>query len=58
EYQLMQTLSELAKMKKEYEKVNQAMSQVRFKGYGIVTPERSEIILDEPEVIKHGNKYG
>jgi len=58
EYQLMQTLSELAKMKAEYEKVNQAMSQVRFKGYGIVTPERSEIILDEPEVIKHGNKYG
>ena len=23
-----------------------------------MTPERSEIILDEPEVIKHGNKYG
>ncbi len=58
EYQLMQTLSELAKMKKEYEKVNQAMSQVRLKGYGVVTPERSEIMLDEPEVIKHGNKYG
>ena len=39
-------------------KVNNAMSQVRLKGYGVVTPERSEIILDEPEVIKHGNKYG
>ena len=58
EYQLMQTLSELANMRAEYEKVNQAMSQVRQKGYGVVTPERSEIILDEPEVIKHGNKYG
>ena len=58
EYQLMQTLSDLAKMRAEYEKVNQAMSQVRLKGYGVVTPERSEIILDEPEVIKHGNKYG
>ena len=50
--------SDLAKMRAEYEKVNQAMSQVRLKGYGVVTPERSEIILDEPEVIKHGNKYG
>ena len=58
EYQLMQTLSDLAKMRAEYEKVNSAMSQVRLKGYGVVTPERSEIILDEPEVIKHGNKYG
>ncbi|WP_333652955.1 stage IV sporulation protein A [Lacrimispora sp.] len=58
EYQLMQILSELAKMRTEYEKVNQAMNQVRMKGYGVVTPERSEILLDEPEVIKHGNKYG
>lgn len=58
EYQLMQTLCDLAKMRTEYEKVNQAMNQVRMKGFGVVTPERSEIILDEPEVIKHGNKYG
>ena len=58
EYQLMQTLSNLAKMKQEYEKVQNAVSQVRLRGYGVVTPERSEIILDEPQVIKHGNKYG
>lgn len=58
EYQLMQTLSNLASMRKEYEKVQNAMSQVRLRGYGVVTPERSEIILDEPQVIKHGNKYG
>lgn len=58
EYQLMQTLSNLAQMQKEYEKVQNAMSQVRLRGYGVVTPERSEIILDEPQVIKHGNKYG
>ena len=58
EYQLMQTLSSLAKMKQEYEKVQNAISQVRLRGYGVVTPERSEVILDEPQVIKHGNKYG
>lgn len=58
EYQLMQTLSSLAKMKEEYEKVQNAISQVRLKGYGVVTPDRSEIILDEPQLIKHGNKYG
>ena len=58
EYQLLQTLSGLADMQKEYEKVKNALAQVRMKGYGVVTPERSEIVLDEPQVIKHGNKYG
>lgn len=58
EYQLMQKLKDLASMQSEYNKVLNAMSQVRLKGYGVVTPERSEIVLDEPTVIKHGNKYG
>lgn len=58
EYQLMQTLARLAKLQKEYQKVQDAVSQVRLKGYGAVTPERSEILLDEPQVIRHGNKYG
>ena len=34
----MRTLSDLAKMRTEYEKVQNAMSQVRLKGYGVVTP--------------------
>lgn len=58
EYQLMQTLGNLSKMQKEYTKVQDALSQVRMKGYGAVMPERTEILLDEPQVIRHGNKYG
>lgn len=58
EYQLMQTLESLARMQKEYVKVQDALSQVRLKGYGAVTPERSEILLEDPQVIRHGNKYG
>lgn len=58
EYQLMQTLKNLASMHKEYEKVGNAVCQVRLKGYGVVTPDRSEIVLDEPQLIRHGNKYG
>lgn len=58
EYQLMQTLRRLAAMEREYEKVGDALSQVRLKGYGVVTPDRSEIVLDEPQLIHHGNKYG
>ena len=58
EYQLIHILKEFAKMRKEYAKVQNAVQSVRFKGYGVVTPERSEIHLDSPEVIRHGNKFG
>ncbi len=58
EYDLMDYLSQSAKMRREYEKVEGAMNSVRQKGYGVVTPERSEITLEQPEVIHHGNKFG
>lgn len=58
EYELFQTLGKLAGMQGEYEKVKDALSQVRMKGYGIVMPDKREILLEEPELIKHGNKYG
>ena len=45
-------------MKKEYSKVLEAVRAVRCKGYGVVTPERAEITLEKPELIRHGNKYG
>jgi len=58
EYDLLNALKEYSVMKKEYSKVLSAMNQVRMKGYADVTPERQEISLQEPEIIKHGNKYG
>ena len=58
EYQLMKTLLELAKQKNEYEKIQSAMETVKYKGYGVVTPSREEIELDEPKIIRHGGKYG
>ena len=58
EYQLLGRLKEFAAMKKEYAKVLSAMSSVRMKGYGVVTPEKGEITLNKPELIKHGNKFG
>ncbi|MBQ5869547.1 MAG: stage IV sporulation protein A, partial [Lachnospiraceae bacterium] len=58
EYVLFHTLAKLSDMQGEYEKVKHALSQVRAKGYGIVMPDKSEIVLAEPELIKHGNKFG
>ena len=58
EYELVNTLKELVEMKQEFSKVKDAMSAVNMKGYGVVIPSRDEIILDEPEIIKNGNKFG
>lgn len=58
EYQMIHMLQEMASMKQEYKKVLNAMQSVRYKGYGVVVPERDEILLSEPEIIRHGNKYG
>lgn len=58
EYQLIATLRELAAKKNEYSKVGEAMADVHYKGYGVVTPLREDISIEDPQVIKHGNKYG
>lgn len=58
EYQLISTLRKLAEKKSEYEKVGNACDEVRYKGYGVVTPSLEEIEVEEPQVIKHGSKYG
>lgn len=58
EYQLIHKLNEFSKMRKEYTKVQNAVSMVRGKGYGVVMPEKKEIALNNPEIIKHGNKFG
>lgn len=56
--QLIKLVKELSVQKNNYEKFNNALNSVKTTGYGIVTPEKGEIILEEPELIRNGNKYG
>ena len=58
EYKLVSLMTELAKTKKEYDKVRDALCDVKLKGYGIVTPQMEELSLEEPEIIKQGNRFG
>ena len=55
---LMPCMIELAKIKKEYEKVQTALEEVRATGYGIVMPGAEELTLEEPEIVKQGGKFG
>ena len=58
EYELIHTMKELAAMKEKYVKVKDALDAVTGSGYGVVVPELSQIQLEEPAVIRQGNKYG
>ncbi|HOJ77834.1 MAG TPA: stage IV sporulation protein A [Bacillota bacterium] len=58
DHHLMRIMKELSVAKKEYDKVAEALLQVREKGYGIVQPILDELTLAEPELIRHGNRFG
>ncbi len=55
---LFTTISNLSSVKKEYDKISYALNEVKQKGYGIVTPSIEELILDEPEIVKQGSRFG
>lgn len=58
EEELLPLMTELAHMKKEYEKIRGAMEEVQATGYGIVMPSLEELRLEEPEIIRQGGRYG
>ena len=55
---LFSIISELSKTKKKYDKIAYALDSVERTGYGIVTPSMDELILEEPEMVKQGSRFG
>lgn len=58
EYELISLIKELSARKESYDKVGSAFEAVQMKGYGVVNPELSDIKMEEPVLIRHGNKFG
>lgn len=58
QYELISAMKNLSQMKGEYEAIKDAFTSVKMKGYGMVCPTKEEITLEEPQIIKQGNKYG
>ncbi len=58
EYEMISLFREMAEQKQKYEQVGAAVDSVRSTGYGVVPPSVREISIDEPALMKHGNKYG
>ena len=55
---LMAVIRDLGRIKREHERISQALNDVAMKGYGIVMPTMEEMKLEEPEIVKQGNKFG
>ncbi|WP_032121816.1 stage IV sporulation protein A [Clostridium amazonitimonense] len=58
EDELLTIMRELHEAKVEYDKVSNALKDVKDTGYGLVAPQLSEMKFEEPEIVKQGNRYG
>ena len=56
--QLLQLLTELSEIKKEYDKISDALSAVKATGYGVVMPSAEEMALQTPEVLRKNGAFG
>ncbi len=56
--ELLSQLTELAKVKREYEKVSAALSSVMATGYGVVMPTMDQMKLEAPELLRKGGAFG
>ena len=55
---LMEQLVTLAGLRKEYDRVGQAVASARSTGYGVVMPSVEELELEDPEIVRQGGRYG
>ena len=58
ERQLMSMMGDMARAKREYDKLADALEEVERTGYGLVMPTRAELKLERPGTVKQGSHYG
>lgn len=56
--QLLQLMQELTHAKREYDQFAEALEMVKATGYGIASPTIADMVLDEPELIRQGARFG
>lgn len=57
ESDLLALIQDLHKSKTEYDKVAEAIKDVKETGYGLVAPQLSEIKFEKPDIDKQGSEY-
>ena len=56
--ELLRLLTELARIKREYDQIADALASVKATGYGVVMPTAEEMKLETPEIIRKGGAFG
>ena len=56
--ELLSRLMEMAKIKREYDRVSAALGTVMATGYGVVMPSAEEMKLEKPEILRKGGAFG
>lgn len=57
ESELLTLIKDLNHAKIEYDKVEEALRDVKESGYGLVAPQLAEMKFEDPEFVKQGGKY-
>ncbi|GAE91359.1 stage IV sporulation protein A [Gracilibacillus boraciitolerans JCM 21714] len=55
---LLQLMQEFTNAKKEYDQIADALKMVKQTGYGVAAPAISDMVLEEPEIIRQGSRFG
>jgi stage IV sporulation protein A len=58
DYHLVSIVKDLVGAKKQYDRIEAAMKSVKETGYGLVPPSMDEMSLEEPEMVRHGGRFG
>ncbi len=58
DYHLIALMRDLISAKTEYDRIADALEQVRLTGYGVVSPSMDEMTLEEPKIVKQGGHFG
>jgi stage IV sporulation protein A len=57
-HDILRLMQQLSSAKREFDKLSTALQEVQETGYGVVTPLLEEMILEEPELIRQGSRFG
>lgn len=55
---MLKLFQDYKEAKTEYDQIKDALKMVKQTGYGVTTPTLSDMTLDNPEIIRQGNRFG
>ena len=54
---LISILMEMSAVKLDYDRIRAALEEVRTRGYGVVMPDASQMVMEEPQIVRQNGKY-